>query len=109
MICVKLLFFIQGHNKNSPYHLLTLLKGGYHKRYIFTHEESLKIIDENPQVDVTTMNPEDSMDYNALCSSFYRTQASISEKITHTFTAETCHKNNVLLWLKYHTKVQTRS
>ena len=85
------------------------MKNWYHNRDIFTYEELLKIIDENPQVDVTTMNPEDSMDYNALCSSFYRTQASISEKITHTFTAETCHKNNVLLWLKYHTKVQTRS
>ena len=33
---VTLLFFIRGHINNTIDNLLNLLKGGYHKRYIFT-------------------------------------------------------------------------
>ena len=36
---------IQGHTKNAEYRLFNILKGGYHKKNIFTYEELLKTLD----------------------------------------------------------------
>ena len=54
--------FFLGHTNNDAYFLFGLLKGGYYKRDIFTHEEWFKILDKNPQVEATIIKPEGFID-----------------------------------------------
>ena len=54
----------KGKTKNYRDHILDWLKCGYHRKFIFTYEELLNISDENTEVEVTRIHPEDFMFYN---------------------------------------------
>ena len=87
---------MRGHTNNAADNLLNLLKGAYHNRDIFTYEELLKILDEDPKVEATIMNPEEFIGYNQFFS-FYKTPYSGSVTRNCVFTEEAFHKYHIVL------------
>ena len=85
------------------------MKGGHHNIEIFTYEEPLRILDENPQVEATIVNPKDFTDSKSFFYLLYKIPYIGSASITNVFIYVKLNENHAVLQMKYHMKFQTRS